>query len=258
VTDQRRSADDRLEAALTDLAAAIDWPATPELALSVAASLRAGAPPRTRWRPARRGLVLGLLAALLLAGLAAAIGFALGGLRITIGGPPPGSPLPPAIVAERGFGGEVTLDEAEASLGGLLIPADPALGDPDHVYFDQRTQSAALAWGDRPGFPADKASGLGIVVTQFRADIGPETFEKVIHGGTRIERTTVDGAPGYWIEGGEHFFFFRDANGQVLEATIRLVGSTLMWERDGLTMRIEGAATLADAVRIAESMAPPG
>ncbi|HYN64560.1 MAG TPA: hypothetical protein VES36_08150, partial [Candidatus Limnocylindrales bacterium] len=58
-----------------------------------------------------------------------------------------------------------------------------------------------------------------------------------------------------WIEGGEHYFFFRDANGQVLDATIRLVGTTLMWERDGLTVRIEGAPSLPDAVRIAESMA---
>jgi hypothetical protein len=256
VRDQRRSADDRLAAALTDLAEAIDWPATPALAPSVAASIRAGAARRARWRPARRGLVLGLLAALLLAGLAAAIGFALGGLRITIGGPPPGSPLPAAVVAERGFGEEVTLGQVKASLGGLLVPLDPGLGDPDHVYFDRRTGSAALVWGDRPGLPADPSSGLGIVVTQFRADIGPETFEKVIHGGTRVERAAVSGTTGYWIEGGEHYFFFRDANGKVLDATIRLVGSTLMWERDGLTVRIEGAPSLADAVRIAESMAP--
>jgi hypothetical protein len=92
------------------------------------------------------------------------------------------------------------------------------------------------------------------VVTQFRADIGPQTFEKVILSGTRVEPTAVSGSPAYWIEGGEHYFFFRDANGQVLDATIRLVGSTLMWERDGLTVRIEGAPSLADAVRVAESM----
>ena len=258
MTDQLRPdpADDRLEAALSDLAAAIDWPATPALAPSVAATIRAGNLPRAQWRPARRGLVLGLLAALLVAGLAAAIGFALGGLRITSGGPPPGSPLPAWVVAQRGFGQPVGMDEAAASLGELLLPTDPGLGDPDHVYFDSRTQSVALTWGERPGLPADPASGLGIVVTQFRADIGPQTFEKVINSGTHIERVAVGSAAGYWIEGGEHYFFFRDANGQVLDATIRLVGTTLMWERDGLTMRIEGAPSLADAIRIAESMAP--
>jgi hypothetical protein len=254
VTDQLRSDDYRLEAALSDLALAIDWPMTPALAPSVAATIRAGKQPRVRWRPARRGLVLGVLAALLVVGLATAIGFALGGLRITSGGPPPGSPLPASVVAERGFGQPVAMDEAAESLGELLLSTDPALGDPDHVFFDSRTQSVALAWGERPGLPADRASGLGIVVTQFRADIGPQTFEKVINSGTRIERVAVGSATGYWIEGGEHYFFFRDADGRVLEGSIRLVGTTLMWERDGLTVRIEGAPSLADAIRIAESM----
>jgi hypothetical protein len=255
VTDQlQRGGADGLEGALSDLATAIDWPATPALAGSVATSIRVETQPRGRWRPARRAVVLGLLAALLVVGLAAAIGFALGGLRITFGGPPPGSPLPAAVVAERGFGQAVRLDEAEAALGLLLVPTDPELGEADHVYFDSRTESVALAWGDRPGLPADRDSGLGIVVTEFRADIGPQTFEKVINSGARVEVASVSGASAYWIEGGEHYFFFRDANGQVLDASIRLVSTTLMWERDGLTVRIEGAPSLPDAVRIAESM----
>jgi hypothetical protein len=254
MTDQVRPGADRLEAALSDLATAIEWPATPALVASVAASIRVEGQPRARWRPARRALVLGLLAALLVVGLAAAIGFALGGLRITWGGPPPGSPLPAALVATRGFGQAVELEEAESSLGVLLVPTDPELGPADHVYFDSRTESVALAWGDRPGLPADPASGLGIVVTEFHADIGPETFEKVIKSGARVEAASVSGASAYWIEGGQHYFFFRDANGQVLDATIRLVGTTLMWERDGLTVRIEGAPSLSQAVRIAESM----
>jgi hypothetical protein len=188
-------------------------------------------------------------------GAAAAIGIALGGLRIISGGPPPGSPLPDAVVLERGFGEPTTLEAAETALGGLLVPELPALGGPDHVFFDDRTQSAALVWGARDGLPADPDTGLGIVVTQFSAGIGPETFEKVIHGGTRVEQVAVGGTTGYWIDGGEHFFYFRTADGNVLETTIRMVGNTLMWERDGLTLRIEGAPSLADAVRIAESMA---
>lgn len=246
---------DPLEAALADLGTALEWPAAPALAASVSAAIRAGGERRPAWRPLRRGLALGLLAALLVAGLAVAIGFALGGLRIITGGPPPGEALPPALVAERGFGERASLDDARRSLGRLLVPADDAMGPPDHVYFDAGTGSAALAWTARPGLPADPGSGLGIVVTQFHADIGPQTFEKAISSGTSIEQAEVDGGTGYWIEGGEHFFYFRDARGEVLETTIRMVGTTLMWERDGLTVRIEGAPGLAAAVRIAESMA---
>ncbi|HET6744944.1 MAG TPA: hypothetical protein VFH90_03750 [Candidatus Limnocylindria bacterium] len=255
MTDRLLNRDDPLQAALADMARVIEWPDTPPLAEAVSAAIRTRPQPvRTAWRPARRGLVLGLAATLLLASVAAAIGIALGGLRIITGGPPPGTPLPDALVAERGFGAETDLDGAARSLGVLLVPELAALGDPDHVFFDTRTGAAALTWGGREGLPADPDTGLGIVVTQFPADIGPTTFEKLINDGTQVEQVVVGSTTGYWIEGGEHFFYFRLADGDVLETTIRLVGTTLMWERDGLTVRIEGAPSMVDAVRIAESM----
>jgi hypothetical protein len=250
-----------MELALADLGSAIEWPATPDLAESVARAIDRPMQPerlRPRWRPLRRGLALGLVAAALLAGLAAAIGFALGGLRISFGGPPPGSPLPPSLVIERAFGREVTLDQARAELVFIpVLPSLPDLGELDHVFVSHRASGGmlTLVWGDRPGLPADAESGLGIVITEFRADIGPEVFEKLINSGVRVERTGVGGQPAYWIEGGDHFFFYRDATGRVVETTIRLVGTTLVWEDGGgRTLRIEGAPSLADAQRVAESL----
>jgi hypothetical protein len=243
-----------VEAALADLARAIEWPPTPPLAESVADAIRARQLGGRGWRPARRGLVLGILAALLIAGLAAAIGYAVGGIRILSYGEPPGTPLPPEVVAQRGLGERVTLDEARDQLDGLLVPTDPALGQPDHVYYDARTDAVALAWAARLGLPADPKTGLGIVVTQFRADIGPETFEKLLNEGAVVEQVVVDATTGYWIEGGQHLFYFRDADGNVVDSTIRLVGTTLMWERDGYTVRIEGAPDAKTADLIAESM----
>jgi hypothetical protein len=245
---------DPMEAALADLATAIQWPATPPLADSVGAAIRAGTPRTFGWRPARRALVLGILAAVLIVGVAAAIGIALGGLRILSSGEPPGSPLPPELVAQRGLGERVTLHRAIDALDGLLVPTDSALGAPDHVYYDATTDAVALAWADRPGLPADPQSGLGIVVTQFRADMGPQTFEKLLLEGAVVEQVVVDSTTGYWVEGGEHLFYFRDADGNVVGTTIRLVGTTLMWERDGHTVRIEGAPDVEAAKRIAESM----
>jgi len=252
--------DDALGLELATLAAELEWPPTPGIADAVARELAAD---RSRergwwrggWRPARRALVLAVLAAALVIGLVAGIGFALGGLRIVFGGPPPGSPLPPAVVTQRGFGERTDLDIAAERLGGLLVPTDAALGAPEHVYYDGRTRSVALAWGARPGLPADPASGLGAVVTEFRAEITPGTFTKVLYENALLERTAVAGHPAYWIAGGEHFLFFERPDGQPLETTIRMVGTTLMWEQDGLTLRIEGVRELADAIRIGESMA---
>ena len=95
----------------------------PYPAAGAAARWRAGGRRGGRWS-------WRVLAALLVIGLVAGIGFALGGLRIVFGGPPPGSPLPPELVAERGFGQPTDLDTATQRLGGLLVPSDPALGAP--------------------------------------------------------------------------------------------------------------------------------
>jgi hypothetical protein len=261
MTDRYLPDDAALELALADLGASIDWPATPDLARGVARTIArpmAPAPVRPFWRPFRRSLVLGLVAALVVAGLAAAIGFALGGLRISFGGPVPGSPLPPSVVLERGFGEETSLEEARSRLGFVpLTPTLSELGEPDHVFVSSLVEGGALSlvWGDRPGLPADPESGIGIVITEFRADIGPESFEKMIRSGVSVEPVSVEGARGYWIEGGEHYFFFRDANGEVVESTLRLVGNALVWEEaGGRTLRVEGAPTLGDALRIAESL----
>jgi hypothetical protein len=255
-------ADDRaLETALADLAGSLLFPPTPQLALAVAAAIRSE-PARRSWsfgRPLRSGLALGLAAALLVAGLAAAIGFALGGLRITFDGPSPGTAIPEAVVIERAFGDPVRLDELAGRLAfAPVAPTISELGAPDHAYVAEPPTggSLALIWGDRPGFPADSESGIGVVLTEYRADIGPETFEKMLSSGVRVESVTVNGGPGYWIEGGEHFFFYRDADGQVVQDTLRLVGTALVWEEGGLTLRIEGAPGLQDALRIAESLSP--
>ena len=253
--------DDRaLSERLAELGAVLDFPATPPLATAVSAAIRAAPPARRSFgRPLRRGLALGLVAALLLAGLAAAIGIALGGLRITFGGPTPGSPLPDDLVVQRAFGEPVPLDQVPGRLG--FAPRAPTLaqlGRPDHSFVRTPPTGGALAlvWGDRPGFAADPGSGIGVVLTEFRADIGPDVFEKMVDSGVRVESVAFDGRSAYWVEGGQHFFFYRDENGRIVENTLRLVGSTLIWEQDGLTLRIEGAPSLDEALRIAESLAP--
>ena len=259
--DDRIVDDGALEAALADLAGSLQLPPTPQLAMAVAAAIRSE-PARRSWsfgRPLRRGLGLGLAAAVLVVGVAAAIGFALGGLRITFGEPPPGTAIPSDVVVERAFGDPVRLDQLAGRLAfAPVAPTLSELGAPDHVYVAEPPSggSLALIWGDRPGFAADRGSGIGVVLTEFRADIGPETFEKMLSSGVRVESVTVNGGPGYWIEGGEHFFFYRDADGEVVEDTLRLVGTALIWEQDGVTLRIEGAPNLQDALRIAESLSP--
>lgn len=252
--------DQTLAAALADLSAAIDFPATPRLSDAVGAQVREITMPQTRqWRtgrrPFRRALVLAAAAALLVVATAGAIGIGIGAIQIRFAD---GSPLPTprALVPNRGFGQPTTLAAAEAAVPfDVRVPTDPALGEPDAVYLGAVPEggTVTLAWGERPGYPAD-VTGLGVVVTEFRADIGPETFEKLILEGTSVERVIVNGQPGWWIEGGTHAFFYRDASGEIVDTTLRLVSSALIWEEDRLALRVEGAPDQAAAQRVAASL----
>ncbi|HEY8772690.1 MAG TPA: hypothetical protein VIM66_05935 [Candidatus Limnocylindria bacterium] len=245
-----------LDERLRDLRTAVAFPPTPPLVDLVSSALRR--PTRRRFglgRPISRGVAVALLATLLLAGIAAAFGFGLGGLRLTFG-PASLSPLPSFVVGP-GLGHPTSLADARSEVGFTLrVPGLTELAQPDAVYLAEPPAGGAvtLLYGQRSAFPADPASGIGLVVTQFRADIGPDIFEKLIGSGVSVIPSQVNGNAAWWIAGGDHPFFYRDANGRVVDTTLRLAGDTLIWEEGGVTHRVEGAPTLAKAILVAESL----
>ena len=257
--------DEALALALADLARAVAFPETPPLASVVASRLR-GRPsqepvPARGWRggwlgrPLGRSIGLALLALLVLAGAAVAFGLVIGGLRITLA---PGTqpPLPSGVVQSRAFGTEVGLTEARRRAGfSMLVPTLAAIGQPDHVYLNPIPSGGTvfLVWGSRPGYLAD-ADGLGVVVSEFRASVDPGLWEKMVHEDSTIIRTQVGDQAALWISGGEHTFFYRDANGLMVDSSLRLVGTALIWERNGLVLRVEGAPDLASATDVADSL----
>jgi hypothetical protein len=253
-----------LEERLADLSVAVEFPATPRIAELVGDRLRAGLGRgplgNGRWRLVRfpslgRGALLALLATALLVGAVAAIGIATGGLRLIFN--PESLPALPSLPNQPGIGQQVTLDDARSQVGfALRVPNLAALGDPDQVYLMEPPVGGAvtLVYGERPGYPLQHGRAYGLVITQFRADIDPEYFEKLINGGVSVTSAIVNGHAAYWVAGGDHFFFYRDANGGVVNTTLRLAGETLIWEEDGVTQRVEGAPSLGAAVVVAESL----
>ena len=253
--------DEALASALADLAQAVAFPPTPGIAPAVTAQLSER---RTRSeRPIRfwfgwrlgRSAALAVLALLILAAAAVAFGIVIGGLRITFApGTPP--PLPSAVVQSRAFGTEMGLDGARQAAGfKVVVPSVADIGQPDHVYVRDFPSggTVSLVWGSRPGYPAD-ANGVGLVVTEFQANVDPRVWEKMVYGGTTVTRTLVGGQSAFWISGGEHTFFYRDATGRQVDSSLRLVGTTLVWQDDGLVLRVEGAPSLAKATEVADSL----
>jgi hypothetical protein len=262
-----------LDAALADLAAAIEFPPTPDLAGAVGARLAdAPAPAPARRRPGRawltgwRRLAAAGLAAVLLAaavlvaspGTREAVARRLGlrGIDIRIGGPPPTATTRAGQRLDLGLGERVTLEEARRRVGfPVLVPGAPGFQQPDAVFVDDLPAGGRvdLVYRARPDLPASPFTDAGLLVTQFQGRWTPEFLKKVISMGV-VEEVTVGGEAGYWFSGEPHFFTYRDAAGEFREERTRLAGNTLIFQRGELTVRLEGRLSREAAVAVAESM----
>ena len=147
------------------------------------------------------------------------------------------------------------------------MPADP--GEPDAIYVrrDIPGGELSLAYRPRPGLPEATATGLGLLVSEFRGDLVPEFVGKLAGEATSIERLTLDGQRAIWIEGAPHFFFYRRPDGTSTERTLRLAANVLLLERGDTLVRLEGGFGLragegdrpvAGAARLAVSPSTSG
>ena len=271
-----RMNDDQLGAALADLGARLAWPATPDLRAPVLARIsgprrvgwwHAFASPRYGLAPAIVTLALALLAVLVFSPEARATAtdiLRLRGVEIFRGPVPspspsrsPGSVASPTPLPSAGLGVLVTLDEAKARAGyAVVMPNDPPLGAPDEVYLRAVPGSSAVSfvYKERPGIPVSPQAGVAAIVTEFAgATVDENFFGKVLDRTTTLEKVTVNGQPGFWIQGAPHFFFY-NANGAVLQETLRLAGNTLIWTQGSLLLRLEAQIDRDTAVRIAQSV----
>ena len=118
----------------------------------------------------------------------------------------------------------------------------------------------SLIYPSGPGLPPGEFIGVGALVTQFkggteRARIEKGLARKEIDPDVFIEYAPVAGERGYWITGAPHgFFLVCGDDGGCREERYRLAGNVLLWERNGLTMRLESALPRDQAMAVAESM----
>jgi hypothetical protein len=255
-----------LERTLTRLGPELDWPETPDLAPRVTERLRqapARAPRRRLLPPAglRRSLVIAVVALLVLAGgvFAAAPSvrdavlefFGLQGATVERVEKLP--PAPP--VRDLRLGIRTTLEKAPAKLAfEPLVPSDP--GRPDGVFVTSVLPGGelSLTYLPRGDLPRAGTTRLGLLVTEFRGDIQPDFLGKMAGQTTKIEPFALDGERAIWIEGAEHFFFYRTPDGRVIEDQLRLAQNVLLLEHGRLLVRLEGAFGRERAIEIARSL----
>jgi hypothetical protein len=238
------TSNDRVEATLRELGGRLAVPEPPaDLAATVLARLDEPAPrPATRWVPR---LVAAAVALLLALGVAMAVSptvraavadfFRIGGVEIHYAPAPVAPDADPVLPGER----DATLAQARAAAAfDVRVPA--LLGDPAAVR---------LIDGDPPRVVSLHYPGLR--VDEFDGTLAP-LFEKFTHADDVVP-TTVDGYRAVWIPR-PHPVIYLDRDGVQHEETARLATHTLIWEAGGVTYRVEGDLTLAQARVIAGSL----
>jgi uncharacterized protein DUF4367 len=134
--------------------------------------------------------------------------------------------LPPAQPGALPLGRRVSLDEARDAAGIELTVPDEYRGvyaAGPFVTFVLEPHVWLLEWG-----------GTGAPI-----------LKKVGGPGTVIEEVSIDGTRAIWIEG-RHVV--------VRGPERRLAGNVLIWERNGVTYRLEGALSQERAVEIARNL----
>ena len=236
-----------LEQELTDLGTAVAWPSTPRLRVETEIVIPLPSPrARVLWaRPLAVAAAAALVAAALLAYTPSRNAIAdFLNLHTTVHQVPVLHVPSPRPGQSLGLGSPVTLAEAQSRVS-WHIRVPTALGRPAQVYLALPPQ------GPSGGEVTLYYENGPILVTEARGTVNEQFFGKTIGPGTTIENVDVNGHSGWWISGQPHGFAFTDANGNFYFDTLRLATNTLIFDNNGTIIRIEGAGTKQQALRIA-------
>lgn len=248
-----------LEDRLTALAAAIDWPATPQF--RIVRTNRLFEEPAPRIVRTNRRFVLAAAAVLL---IVAALAFTWLGLHTTIyrvPNPPTPAPHSPGVLgSDLHLGARVaTVADAQREVQ-WKITVPSTLGRPDAVYVKLEADGGpsqgevTLVYATAPGVGASAVTGVAVLVTEARGSVNATYFEKMLGPQATVEPVSLRGHSGYWISGHPHDFLFVGSDGKTQDDTLRLATKTLILDVDGTVVRIEGDMSKDQALTTAGSL----
>lgn len=239
-----------LERELQALAAALEWPPAPDVAARVLARVRETPPPSRRAPRRRLAVALAVVLAALLAVVAVPPArtavldwLGIGGARIVEVDELPAVAPSPGLAL---LGDLVTLERARALAGFELAEPPDGERDPDEIRVSPGLR-VSYVWRD--------GEGVRLLVTQFPGSTDdPGLVKKLVGSGTSVEELKVDGDPALWLEGGPHVVHFVAPDGMVQSDIGWLAGNTLLVDRDGVTVRVEGLLERSQAVELVHAM----
>ena len=151
-----------------------------------------------------------------------------------------------------GYGERIPLREAQSRLAGNepLLPGTGGLGAPDEVYASESPaeEGVTLVYHARPGLPPLGNTGIGLVLTELPGGVESAYLpEGVSAVPAEVEGVSVGDGRAYWVPTGRGV---RSPIGR----TESLGGSVVLWEQEGVALRLEADVPKREAIRIAESV----
>jgi hypothetical protein len=176
------------------------------------------------------------------------------GIRITR--VPLSQPAPKAVGGSLNLGRRTSLAAAQQQAPfRIALPHYRTINTPDEVYVGGSLPGqVSLVYRARTGLPRAAGTGVGLLITEFRAGLDVMVLKKLVYIGTTVEAVHLPGAYGVWLSGAPHFFGYATDGGTVIIEPLRFAGNTLLWDRGAVTYRLEGRVSKEVALRIAASM----
>lgn len=247
--------DSGVERSLRSLRGEVAFPPTPDIVSGVMGSLPSHpAKPRVRRviavAAAAVVLAMGLVVAIPATRQAVARMLGLGGVAISHG-QAPGSPG--ALGTNLDLGSPTTLAQVRRRVS-FAVWTPARLQAPDAVFLSREVPGGkvSLAYHSTTTLPEAPENGWGALVTEFKAPVNRILMKKLATT-AQVRPVELRGSTAYWVRGRHIVYWFNSTDGSVLDDTIRFAPNTLLWERDGVTIRLESELTLSQALRIARS-----
>ena len=262
--------DSELDERLRDLAAHVAFPPTPALSRSVINAIQAHPSRNQRVHP--RLAVAFILVLMIVFTAVAAVPAARHAVARWID--IPGIHLswldedPPANIEAEirlGLGNRITIDETMSQADfPISLPADDRANEPDEIFYNSSPASGpsfppgvvSFVYYANSDLPAVPGTDVGLLITEFEGDTSSIWANKSLMIDDDPRTVRVNGADGLWLPDTHLISIQPESAGDILTPATRSTGSVLIWNRDGITYRIEGNLPYDAMLEIAESMEP--
>lgn len=219
---------------LTQTAAALPYPPTPNIAAAVRNQLEAP-PKRTTFSLRRLTVAFVMMLVFILVAVpptrAALFSWLqIGVVELMSGGMPVSTPVPLFNLP-----GRMTLTEAE-SAAPFPIRTPPRLGEPDAVYV--QGESVLLLWQND-----------GVLLNILGFNMIASKMQVI-----EAQEVTVHGERAIWVSGEHLLTLYDNQFGSTAPFTRLIDGSVLIWVDHNLTYRLESHLPLEQAIELAESI----